>query len=90
MTNISVLIDDGNSYALLGLLNNEKLKNHNGASFLIDRILDENIENKSFNFMGGNIRGIEVFFKSFGSDLQEYQFIQNSKKDMIKNLLKIS
>ena len=90
LTNISVLIDDGNSYALLGLLNNEKLKNHNGASFLIDRILDENIENKSFNFMGGNIRGIEVFFKSFGSDLQEYQFIQNSKKDMIKNLLKIS
>ncbi|WP_379963756.1 hypothetical protein [Epilithonimonas sp. UC225_85] len=90
LTNITVLIDDNNSYSLLGLLNNEELKNHNGASFLIDRILDQNIENKSFNFMGGSIRGIEVFFKSFGSDLQEYQFIQNSKKDLIKNWLKIS
>jgi len=90
LTNIAVLIDDDNNYALLGLLNSEELKSHNGASFLIDRILEQNIEHKSFNFMGGSIRGIEVFFKSFGSDLQEYQFIQNSKKDMIKNLLKIS
>lgn len=85
LTNITILIDDGNSYSLLGLINNEELKNHNGASFLIDRILMLNIENKSFNFMGGSIRGIEVFFKSFGSDLQEYHVIQNSKKDLIKN-----
>lgn len=90
LTNITILIDDDNSYSLLGLINNEEHKNHNGASFLIDRILDMNIERKVFNFMGGSIRGIEVFFKSFGSDLQEYQVIQNSKKDLIKNWLKIS
>lgn len=90
LTNVAVLIDNKNYFSLLGLLNNEKLKNHNGASFLIDRILHLNIENKAFNFMGGSIRGIEVFFKSFGSDLQEYHVIQNSKKDLIKNWLKFS
>lgn len=90
LTNVAVLIDYGNCFSLLGLLNNEELKSHNGASFLIDRILELNIETKAFNFMGGSIRGIEVFFKSFGSDLQEYHFIQNSKKDIIKNWLKIS
>lgn len=90
LTNVAVLIDNENYFSLLGLLNNEELKNHNGASFLIDRILDLNIETKAFNFMGGSIRGIEVFFKSFGSDLQEYHVIQNSKKDLIKNWLKIS
>ncbi len=90
LTNITILIDDDNSYSLLGLINSEEHKDHNGASFLIDRILDMNIERKVFNFMGGSIRGIEVFFKSFGSELQEYQVIQNSKKDFIKNWLKIS
>ena len=90
LTNVAVLIDNENYFSLLGLLNNEELKSHNGASFLVDRILDLNIEIKAFNFMGGSIRGIEVFFKSFGSDLQEYHVIQNSKKDLIKNWLKIS
>lgn len=90
LTNITILIDDDNSYSLLGLINNEQFKEHNGASFLIDRILQENIEKKTFNFMGGSIRGIEVFFKSFGADLQEYQVIQYSKKDIVKNWLKIS
>ncbi|GGG65055.1 hypothetical protein [Epilithonimonas arachidiradicis] len=90
LTNITILTADSKSFSLLGLINNEALKEHNGASFLIDRILQENIENKSFNFMGGSIRGIEVFFKSFGSELQEYQVIQNSKKDIILNCLKIS
>jgi len=90
LTNVAVLIDNENYFSLLGLLNSEELKNHNGASFLIDRILNLNIEQKSFNFMGGSIRGIEVFFKSFGSDLQQYPVVQNSKKDIIKNWLKIS
>ena len=90
LTNVTILVDEDRTYSLLGLINNDDLKEHNGASLLIDRILDLNIETKAFNFMGGSIRGIEVFFKSFGSDLQEYQVIQNSKKDLIKNWLKIS
>ncbi len=90
LTNIAILIDNVNSYSLLGLINHENYKDHNGASFLIDRILMLNVENKAFNFMGGSIRTIGRFFKSFGADLQEYNVIQNSKKDFLKNLLKIS
>jgi len=90
LTNLAFVIDDLNSFSLLGLINNEAMKEHNGASFLIDRILQDHIESKPFNFMGGSIRGIEVFFKSFGAELQEYPVIQNSKKDIILNWLKIS
>ncbi|RRQ45479.1 hypothetical protein [Chryseobacterium sp. SC28] len=90
LTNIAVLIDDETSYSLLGLINNDEFRIHNGASFLIDRILELNIQSKAFNFMGGSLRGIEVFFKSFGAELQEYPFIGNSKRDIIKNFLKIS
>ena len=88
LTNLAIIINDENRYSLLGLVNNEDFKLDNGASFLIDRILQENIENKSFDFMGGNLRGIEVFFKSFGSKLKQYPLLEYSKKDLIKNFLK--
>lgn len=88
LTNVAILINDDGSFALLGLVNDEKYKQDNGASFLIDRILKDHIQDKSFNFMGGTIRGLEVFFKSFGAELQEYAIIERSKKDLIKNFLK--
>lgn len=85
LTNLSIVIDGENRYSLLGLVNDEKFKLDNGASFLIDRILKDSIHQKSFDFMGSSIRGIEVFFKSFGSVLQEYAVVENSKKDLLKN-----
>lgn len=88
LTNVAILIDDDNCFALLGLVNDEKYRADNGASFLIDRILKDHIQEKSFNFMGGTIRGLEVFFKSFGAELQEYSIIERTKKDLIKNFLK--
>lgn len=88
LTNLAILVDSENRYSLLGLINDEKFKLDNGASFLIDRILQENIHQKSFDFMGGSIRGIEVFFKSFGAELQEYPIIENSKKDLLRNFFK--
>ncbi len=77
LINLAFLITDREQYYLLGLVNDEKHKEENGASFLIDKILNHYIEKKSFNFMGSNIRGIEIFFKSFGSELHEYSFIEN-------------
>ena len=88
LTNVAILVENGDSLALLGLINDEKYRQENGASFLIDRILKENIEVKSFDFMGSIIRGIEVFFKSFGADLQEYPVIENRKIDLVKNIFK--
>ena len=88
LTNVAILINDDECFALLGLVNNEKFRQDNGASFLIDCILKDHIQDLSFNFMGGTIRGLEVFFKSFGAELQEYAIIERSKKDLIKNFLK--
>ncbi|WP_234111357.1 MULTISPECIES: hypothetical protein [Chryseobacterium] len=88
LTNLAILIEDGDGFSLLGLINDEQFRNDNGASFLIDRILKENISEKPFSFMGGSIRGIEVFFKSFGSELQEYAIIENSVKDLMTDFFK--
>ena len=90
ITNLAIVISTENRFSLLGLVNDNDYKIDNGASFLIDRILRENIEHTNFDFMGSTIRGIEVFFKSFGSDLQEYGVIKNSLKDLLKNLLRKS
>lgn len=87
-TNLAILIENDGQFSLLGLINKEKFKMDNGASFLIDRILQENIQDKSFDFMGGSIRGIEVFFKSFGSECQEYPTILISKKELVKKFFK--
>ena len=88
ITNAAIIISQDNSFSLLGLINHEDFKQDNGASFLIDKILKDYIQEKLFNFMGSSIRGIEVFFKSFGSQLQEYAVVENSKLDLVKNIFK--
>lgn len=82
-TSIVLIIEEQERLSLLGLINDGRFRNDNGASFLIDYLLKNNIHLKNFNFMGGNIRGIEVFFKSFGSDLQQFPAIQYSKKEVL-------
>jgi len=77
LINLAVLVAEKNQYSLLALINDEEFKKENGASFLIDKILSRSISEKSFNFMGSNIRGIEVFFKSFGAELYDYSFVEN-------------
>ncbi|KAA0130090.1 hypothetical protein FY557_02355 [Chryseobacterium sp. SN22] len=77
LINITVLINENNQLSLLGLINDESYKDENGSSFLIDKILSLYIHEKKFNFMGSNIRGIEVFFKSFGAELNEYPVWEN-------------
>ncbi|WP_288460931.1 hypothetical protein [uncultured Chryseobacterium sp.] len=77
LINIAVLIDEKDQLSLLGLINDEEYKDENGPSFLIDKILSLCIHEKKFNFMGSNIRGIELFFKSFGAELQEYPTLEN-------------
>lgn len=77
LINMAVLIDEADQLSLLGLINDEEYKEENGPSFLIDQILSRYIHEKKFNFMGSNIRGIEVFFKSFGAELLEYPVWEN-------------
>lgn len=77
LINVAVLINEDNQLSLLALINDETYKTENGPSFLIDKILNNYIHEKEFNFMGSNIRGIEVFFKSFGAELKEYPYLQS-------------
>ncbi|WP_223608095.1 hypothetical protein [Chryseobacterium sp. OSA05B] len=77
LVNLAVLVKDKDQFSSLCLINDEDYKSENGASFIIDKILNIYIHEKSLNFMGSNIRGIEVFFKSFGAELHEYGFIEN-------------
>jgi len=77
LINIAVLVSEKTEFSLLALINNEAYKKEDGASFLIDKILSHYIHEKSFDFMGSNIRGIELFFKSFGAELHDYGFIQS-------------
>jgi len=84
LINIAVLVSEKTEFSLLALINNEAYKKEDGASFLIDKILSHYIHEKNFDFMGSNIRGIELFFKSFGAELHDYSFIQNK---MIKKFL---
>lgn len=84
LINLAIIIAEHDQLSLLALVNSEEHKDQNGPSFLIDKILKMYIYERSFNFMGSNIRGIEVFFKSFGAVLQPYQFIENK---ILKKLL---
>jgi hypothetical protein len=77
LINVAVLVSENHELSLLALINDENYKNENGPSFLIDKILNYYIHEKTFNFMGSNIRGIEVFFKSFGGELQEYGYLES-------------
>ncbi len=78
LTNLAITIFTPNQISLLGLINKTEFRKENGASFLIDRLLQKHISEKSFNFMGGSIRGQEVFFKSFGAKNLEYPIIKNT------------
>jgi len=77
LINLAILVSEPQQLSLLALFNDENFKDENGPSFLIDRILNLYIHEKKFNFMGSNIRGIELFFKSFGGELHNYCFTEN-------------
>ncbi|ACU07846.1 hypothetical protein FIC_01398 [Flavobacteriaceae bacterium 3519-10] len=87
LISVAVVTEDSKCYGLLALINDETHRSRNAASFLINEFLQQEIEHKSLDFMGGNIRGIEVFFKSFGADLVTYPVVQHSKKELIYKFL---
>lgn len=83
LTSLAVVVETENELFLLALINNTEMKDHNGASYLIDQIIQKNIPLKSVNFMGSSIRGIEIFFKSFGAGNRPFRVIQNSVRKLL-------
>lgn len=83
LINLAIVIEDENSLYLLGLINDPDHIKNGGSSLLVDHILQKSIALKDFSFMGSSIRGIEVFFKSFGSELRAFPVINHNKKQML-------
>ena len=75
--------------ALLGTFNDKKSVKLSGSSVLIDHIISENIDSKIFDFEGSEIPSIEEFFTGFRPLLKTYPVISNSKKELLKKILKI-
>jgi hypothetical protein len=87
--NALALYCNENTIALLGTFNDKKSVKLSGSSVLIDHIISENIDSKIFDFEGSEIPSIEEFFTGFRPILKTYPVLSNSKKDLLKNILKI-
>lgn len=88
LTNLIALYDDGTTVALLGTFNDYRFVKLSGASVLVDDCLRRNIESKIFDFEGGNIPNIEEFFRGFRPEMKPYPYYGNSKRAIIKKILK--
>lgn len=87
--NALALYSNQNTVALLGTFNDKKYVKLSGSSVLIDHIISKNIDSKIFDFEGSEIPSIEEFFTGFRPILKTYSVISNSKKDLLKKILKI-
>jgi len=88
LVNLIAIYREKYSLALLGTYNEREFVKLSGSSFLIDKVISENIETKIFDFEGSEIPAIEEFFRGFRPELRPYQCIQNNKVQVIKEILK--
>lgn len=88
LQNLAIVVQDGHTNYLLGLINHPEYLKNEGASFLIDQILQKEISSRDFSFMGSSIPGIELFFKSFGAELKSFPVLQNNKKELLMSYCK--
>ncbi len=87
--NMIVLYEDQKTVAALGTINDKLFIKLNGASILVDDAIKNSIEHKMFDFEGSEIPAIEEFFRGFRPELMPYQYILNSKKEMLKKILRL-
>jgi len=76
------------SLALLGTYNDREFVKLSGSSYLIDKVISENIETKIFDFEGSEIPAVEEFFRGFRPELKPYPCLQVNKKDLILRIIK--
>lgn len=75
------------SSVLLGTFNDKELVKLNGASCLIDFAIQKSIEEKTFDFEGGNLPNLEEYFKGFRAKMKTYSIIEKSKAQLLVSLL---
>lgn len=89
LINLIAVYHDTETLALLGTFNNPEYVKISGASVLIDETLKESISRKAFDFEGGDIPNIEEFFRGFRPELKPYPYYGNSKRAIVKKILKL-
>lgn len=87
--NIIAVYSDEKTLALLGTFNAKEHIKLSGSSVIIDHIISENIQTKIFDFEGSDVPAIEEFFRGFRPELKMYPTTFNSKKELLKKVLKI-
>lgn len=88
LINMIAVYKEDYSLALLGTYNERDSVKLSGSSYLIDKVISENIETKIFDFEGSEIPAVEEFFRGFRPELRPYPCIQVSKKDLILQIIK--
>ncbi|WP_312765861.1 hypothetical protein [Epilithonimonas sp.] len=88
LINMIAVYREDYSLALLGTYNDREFVKLSGSSYLIDKVISENIETKIFDFEGSEIPAIEEFFRGFRPELRPYPCIQINKKDLLKRIVK--
>ncbi|PZU83460.1 MAG: hypothetical protein DI529_12680 [Chryseobacterium sp.] len=88
LINMIAIYREDYSLALLGTYNDREFVKLSGSSYLIDKVISENIETQIFDFEGSEIPAIEEFFRGFRPELRPYPCIQVSKKDLLKQIIK--
>lgn len=88
LINLLAIYREDYALALLGTFNEKDFVKLSGSSFLIDKVISENIETKIFDFEGSEVPAVEEFFRGFRPELRPYQCIQKSKIDVVKEIIK--
>lgn len=89
VASIAFLYDDGHTVYSTSLINHPRYLKENCPSILIDLLLQEFSECRNFSFMGSNQPQIETFFQRFGARQYTYSVMSQSKRELIKTLLKL-
>ena len=88
LINLITAYEDEKTIVLLGTFNDSDYLKISGTSVLIDEIIKRFVSQKNIDFEGSEIPNIEEFFRGFRPKLQPYQFVLNSKKGLLKQILK--
>ena len=73
---------------LLGTYNNQQFIKLNGASCLVDFAIMKNIEQKIFDFEGGDLPHLDEYFRGFRALQKTYPVLRNSKIKLLLNIFK--
>ncbi len=82
------LYEGKNQFYLSLFVNNFPVVNTNFPSIMIDYVLQNVIELKSFDFMGSEVENVAKFNERFGAIAYQYPIVYQTKKQIITSIFK--